>query len=376
MALLSAISVLLGLALVFFALTDVVFTVLHTQRESSISTRVHRAGWWVIRWLADRRRDQMRHSVLAWGMPALIILTLLVWSTVLAIGFALVYAPFIHTAEFFRAQAPLSAWPLADALYFSGVTFLTLGYGDLTPIHLALRMVAILQAGSGFLVLSLAVTYLLSVYPLIWRKVALAVSLNHQTAGRADGCAMAQRYLLVDRFDALADTLRALNDELLALVQAHAAYPILYFVRPPNVHESFVRVLALTQGIIGTFRYSVDPVSYPRVVNDPRLLLLEEGLLYTLHSLMHSSHLRIQDVKSDRWRVDFRDQRTELERRGITPVAAEPDYEEAFLRFREATDPYIRAYAHNVDFRDEDIWAIYGRWDRDSALLPRDPDDE
>jgi hypothetical protein len=37
----------------------------------------------------------------------------------------------------------IEAWPLMDGVYFAFVTGLTVGYGDLVPVHLGSRMMAV-----------------------------------------------------------------------------------------------------------------------------------------------------------------------------------------------------------------------------------------
>lgn len=49
----------------------------------------------------------------------------------------------------------LEDWPLGDAAYFTFVTGLTIGYGDLVPTHLAARLLAMLIALSGILLTGL-----------------------------------------------------------------------------------------------------------------------------------------------------------------------------------------------------------------------------
>lgn len=46
-------------------------------------------------------------------------------------------------------------WPVRDAAYFTFVTGLTIGYGDLVPSHLATRIAALLIGFSGILVTGL-----------------------------------------------------------------------------------------------------------------------------------------------------------------------------------------------------------------------------
>jgi len=91
------------------------------------------------------------------------------------------------------------------------------------------------------------VTYLLSVYPMVTRKITVAAALNQDMAGRADGAAVAARYVATGKFDILGHRLHQLQGDLLALGQAHNSYPLLFYARPQQAHESFVRVLAMVQ---------------------------------------------------------------------------------------------------------------------------------
>jgi|SRR5271165_2164668 len=49
----------------------------------------------------------------------------------------------------------LEGWPMIDATYFTFVTGLTIGYGDLVPIRFAVRMIAVMIGFSGILLTGL-----------------------------------------------------------------------------------------------------------------------------------------------------------------------------------------------------------------------------
>lgn len=166
-----------------------------------------------------------------------------------------------------------------------------------------------------------------------------------------------------------------MNEELLGLGQAHDFYPILYYVRPREIQESFARLLALVQGLVATLRYGLDPDAHRDVVTDPRLLLLEEGLLYTLHNLADSSHLvraGVEDEAESDAHANFRALLDELAMRGLTAISTE-DWAaaQAHAQFRAATDPYIEGYAANLGYEPVAVWGTYARWVRDSALVSR-----
>ena len=127
------------------------------------------------------------------------------------VGFACLYLPVIQSPTFFKVEADGVHSLVADALYFSAVTFFTVGYGDIGPIHPVTRFLSAIEGGIGLLTISLTVTYLVSVFPLINRKLTLAASLNNEAGGRTDGVVIAERYVAAGRFEALGERLRTLR---------------------------------------------------------------------------------------------------------------------------------------------------------------------
>jgi voltage-gated potassium channel len=69
----------------------------------------------------------------------------------------IVYGLFAWLVVDAAAIAYFEKMPFADALYFSFVTGLTIGYGDIAPVTLAGRVVAILTGLVGILITGLIV---------------------------------------------------------------------------------------------------------------------------------------------------------------------------------------------------------------------------
>lgn len=125
----------LGAALVFWVALEAFESVVLPRRVTRpfrLSRLYYRAAWRFWRGLSDLLPvGAARQSVLSAFGPLSLLALFGLWAAGLVVGFAA-----LHRA----------AWPgelsWDDALYFSGTTFTTLGYGDLSPHSLAERLPA------------------------------------------------------------------------------------------------------------------------------------------------------------------------------------------------------------------------------------------
>lgn len=285
--------VVAGVGLLGLVGFDLVATVLHPEVESPLSTRFQHLTWRLL--VALERIVPERAGVpllLNWGLPLMVVGLIALWLALLALGFALIYAPWLGDPAVFGATTPITP-TLGTALYYSGVTLATLGYGDIQPHSAPVRALAVAEAVSGALTIALGVAYVLAVYPALAHKRTAAVVLDAEVAGQADALPLVRRYAnrpgSVD--GALFTTLRALALDLLAITQAHAMHPVLYYAHARRIQHSFLRMLVTTQSLVGLLRYGLSPERHPEVVANPQLLLLEQTLHYSLRRLSASLHI-------------------------------------------------------------------------------------
>jgi hypothetical protein len=110
--------------------------------------------------------------------PLAIVAAVTLWAALQVVGWALVYLPHVPTGFGYASEVrPEAHPPIVEAFYFSVVSMSTLGLGDVYPVEPWLRVVAPLQALTGFALLTAAVAWFIELYPGLGRRRALALRL-------------------------------------------------------------------------------------------------------------------------------------------------------------------------------------------------------
>ncbi len=292
-----------GVTLILLVGFDVVVTVLHPEVESPLSTRFQLLLWRGLRrlqrLLTPRKTGlEEGRSVLNWGLPMMVSGLIVLWLTVLSFGFALIYYPWIGNHLAFASPVAGSK-SFTQALYFSGVTLATLGYGDIQPIAWQFRLLAIAEGFTGAVGIGLQVAYVLAVYPAFSRLRTTGVSLDAEVAGQVSALPMLRRYMPRPGqwHPQLSGRLYTLAQDILAITEAHETHPVLYYAHPRRVQHSFLRILATAQSIVELLRYGLSPDTHADMVRDPQLLLLEQALHYSLRRL--NASLTISETEEE-----------------------------------------------------------------------------
>lgn len=234
----------LGAALVALVMREVFHTLFHPAGRGGATLLVFRAVWSASGRLGERARDL--------AGPLSMVLVIALWVVGMVAGWALVYDPVLP--QRFILAAPLdegSQQGFAAALYFSWVTQSTLGFGDVAPRDDALRILVALQATLGFGLFTMAVTWVLSIYPALHRQRS-AAGLAHgiQDAHRRHGRPPAElpQTALARELERLAEALSTAHTDF-------RQYPsTFYFQAPARAHSlaaalEFVVELARADGL-------------------------------------------------------------------------------------------------------------------------------
>ncbi len=235
--------VLAGLILIAVVLHDV-FEVILLPRRVSRNFRLARQFYiWAWRlWRAPTRligSARRREVLLSWFGPCSILLLFALWAGCLIAGFAAIHRA-LGTP---MSQAAGRATTTFEYVYFSGVTFFTLGYGDLAPIGPTGRALAVAEAGLGFAFLAVVIGYLPVFYQAFSAR-EIAISLLDARAGSPPTAAALLLRLAPSRnFEALDRFLQEWERWAALVLESHLSFPLLSYYRSQHDNQSWLAAM-------------------------------------------------------------------------------------------------------------------------------------
>jgi hypothetical protein len=233
---------LVGLALIVMVLVDGFETMVlprQVTRRFRFVRFFYLSLWVVWRAVALRiPRGKMREAFLSRFGPLSLLLLFVAWVMGLIVGFGL-----LHWSLGTALQAPEKQPDLGTYLYWSGVTFFTLGYGEVVPLTAFGRLLAVIEAGTGFGFLAVIIGYLPVLYQGFSRREA-AIALLDARAGSPPSAG--QLLLRLGRAGnlAIADTFLGEWERWSAeLLESHLSFPVLSFYRSQHDNQSWLAAL-------------------------------------------------------------------------------------------------------------------------------------
>jgi hypothetical protein len=242
--LISVLAMLVGIALLLIVLQDAFEVMLlprRVQRNLRFMRLYFRAIWSIWSGLGARLPAGARRERFLSVFGALsMVLLFAIWATALILAFALIE---------WSLQAPatlsddvISA--LSEQAYMSGVTFFTLGYGDVVPHTAGARLVAVCEAGTGIGFIAVVIGYLPVLYQLFSRREAHVIQLDGRAGSPPTAGTMLARHAEADGLDKLDDLLREWEVWGSDLLESHLSYPMLAYYRSQHDNQSWLAALA------------------------------------------------------------------------------------------------------------------------------------
>ena len=189
--------------------------------------------------------------------PASILGLFVAWVAGLIVGFALIQWSVGGPLQGFKTQNDLGSY-----LYMSGVTFFTLGYGDITPVAPLGRALAVIEAGVGFGFLAVVIGYL----PVIFSSFStreLQVALLDARAGSPPTAGQLLLRAARSRHGSALDPVLVQWEAWAAqLLETSLSFPVVCFYRSQHDNQSWLATLSTildTCAMIATGIQGVDP---------------------------------------------------------------------------------------------------------------------
>jgi hypothetical protein len=232
-----------GLALIAAILVDAFEAVLLPRRVSHgyrFLRFYYRHAWQAWRRIAGLiSSSRRRETVLGVFGPLALIVLYCTWAGGLVVAFGL-----LHWA----LQTPITAGgespPVETYVYFSGTTFFTLGYGDLTPSGSWGRLLAVVESGLGFGFLAMIIGY----HPVLTQAFSrreIVISLLDARGGSPPTAAQILIRRGSKRAEAIDSDLAQWETWSAELLESCLSFPMLAYYRSQHDNQSWLAALTV-----------------------------------------------------------------------------------------------------------------------------------
>lgn len=275
-------------------------------------------------WLPWRNPRQTLRAILG---PLLIVLSLVIWVAVLNLGYGLV----LH-ARADDLQPPAS---FPDALYYVTSAFLTLGLEGAHATGIA-RGVLVTAGFSGFAILTIVATFLLSVQNAIDRREVLVLSTATAAGRPPSGLSMLETYARAGLSGSLAALFRDWERWSADVLHSHRANPVLAHFRSADEDGEWLAAFGAALDAAALLLATVDEKAAHQAEATARLLLpMGERTLSDFVVLFRVEKQECRDESCTL--ANFRDLRRRLENVGYPLIQ---DEAEAWNRFTDLRARY------------------------------------
>ncbi len=333
-----------GVALILTGVTDVFFTVLHYDGFGFLSSRLNNRLFRVVRFATRPLPRGYRDLGLSLAAPAMIPVTIVVWILLISLGYAMIYYAGMSEQTFIFASGLKPSF--GSAVYVSGVSISTLGFGDITPVGFLYQALTVSEALIGFGILTISITYVLGIYGVLQQLGVLSAGLYHQAHDSSDPLSILAPHFPDGQHRGLETHVMQLHRGLVEIYEGIRRYPIVYYYHSRRAYRSLPYTFRMVGGMAAALRWGL-PKDHPGS-QTPWLPTLITGL---------------ETI------VDYLDERFLSE-----PIEDSPDptpfetFEAAYSRNKESADPWLERFVQ-IDAYMSDLTQLDGPSDTDEAYV-------
>src|ERR1039457_314435 len=332
-----------GGALVVLMLFEIFLAFLlprRVKRDPLLARRVAIYAWGPWRALARRLPEHIGDTLLGMYGPFGLLLDLALWVVLLMFGYACVqWAGGSHLA-------PGSSVDFGQDIYYSAATLVSTSAGGLVAVGSFARVFEVLEAATGFGVLTIVIAYLPSLYQAFSRRETTVSQLDARAGSPPSAGRLVVRATQRGGWTALNDYLRGWEVWSAELMETHLSYPTLAFFRSQHINQNWLSALctildasslAVSAAPVG----SVEEARYTFAISRHAIA----DLAYTFRAKP------IVEAPDRLPAADFDALISEIRASGVA-LRDEPDaIRERLERLRRLYEPYAQVLAERVELR-------------------------
>jgi hypothetical protein len=230
-----------GIALIALALGDLVNTLVSTSTSPARlwpSRVVGRSLFVLLRGVARRMPEESsaRERMLAAFGPMLVIVLLASWVALQIMGFACVWWA-LHDIP--------TVGGFGDAVYYSGVVYFTVGFGEIVPTDVVPRTGAIVEAFFGVITVALVIGYLPALYAAYSERERQLLTLDAGSTERVTPTALVKAWAPDADPKKIDAQFEKWEQWAAGVLETHASVPLLVLFRSHDPGQNWVTGLGL-----------------------------------------------------------------------------------------------------------------------------------
>lgn len=342
---------ILGAVLILIVLQDIFFTVLFpASGQGVIRKPVSKGIWQIFRLFGKMTTGQRRRSLFAYCGPIVITVTLLVWFVLLVMGWAMIYKPALGIAIRDSAGETDTQW--TTAIYYSGYAFTTLGTGDVVAKTGLYRILTIVEAATGFAVISLVITYFQSIYSSLISRNAFAQGLHYFSRCTDDAAELLAGLADGPELPNIRQHLSSMASFLQQIYQTHRFYPVLRYFLYKEHYYALPCILLTILDMATLLQTALDKVQYSGIVGSPTL----DELFKTGMALLDELISDVESIQSrspspdmiETWRSHYFDATARLADAGLQICEDREAGAAAYVNLRAEWDQLVQTLAKTM----------------------------
>lgn len=255
-------AIIASVLLIIAILQDAFEAIILPRRVSQrfrLSRQFYTSTWLLWSWGARKMRaGNRREFYLGYFGPLSLIVLLLLWAVLLILSFTLLQWGMVSLLNVPAKQVTFGTY-----LYMSGVTFTTLGFGDVVPLTGMGRLVSVLEAGTGFAFLALIIGYIPIIYQSFSRRESHISLLDARAGSPPSATELLRRQYRDQRSEDFVQFLQGWERWCAEVLESHLSYPVLTYYRSQHERQSWLAALTAILDTCALLIIGFEDVSLP-----------------------------------------------------------------------------------------------------------------